>query len=894
MALTGKTISQLTKYTSTLTGNELFPLEYNGATYHVSQSQFSSNIYNINGTLTGDRVLSTGAYKLAIKWNAPFSAYNNIPTTNIFQVKSSTDENAISVWSNGSAAIGRNAIPVSGYGLTVDNGNNSGIYAGGIDVLGAVSAIGGSVIIGQYGAKAIFFNDNASTGYVLYNITDGLVVSSGQYAGAKYNTTVQNYDGKGLRVFGPTGNVAIGGSTFTDEGYKLDVSGSAIINDVLYLRKSDQINIINGKADSTSSSILISGRGQDWWYNNINKVNGLNGGAARNILIGNTIWSNITSASQNIVLSTGNAGGGLTNGNYNIFIGNNAGAGITNGSNNIHIGTHDGSFTAGLSDFLGLGNFDSAADEATGDVIIGGTVTGGYTNMYLGTGKRQRYFSNHNFTIQPTGARSTHANIGNLKLTLASGRGSGEGEGSVVIISASVPTVSGSTQQSLKEQFMVSNTLARATDMLGVQTLAEVNTITGTAFTTGGTLADGNHYYTIYAFDRFGNSGAVSYENSIPISGGGGSGSVQLSWNAIEDAAFYRIYFGDARGNYSNYVEVATNSYLDIGAAGTALTRTITNKATKYFFAQDGISIPRRTNAQMLATTYPMKGQTIFNSTDSFIYYYNGSSWINLSTDNLSQIATGSVTASVNAGSNIFNIISGSNTLVVVDNVGSVGIGTTSPSYKLDVNGLFRSVSGLRYIATGGGNEFFTIHDGTNALLRANSANGNIILGRGENFYVSSTQIVSTFSYDGGAFATVSKPIFQSFYINNGNGGAGSRTLIGIDITGNSAGNYTDFYVHRITNSIPIYSTATTYAYSNNDFHNAFNTNSGSTIIGSLSLNNSAKLQIDSTTQGFLPPRMTNTQRTNISSPAVGLMVYCTDATEGLYVYKSTGWTFIV
>jgi hypothetical protein len=56
----------------------------------------------------------------------------------------------------------------------------------------------------------------------------------------------------------------------------------------------------------------------------------------------------------------------------------------------------------------------------------------------------------------------------------------------------------------------------------------------------------------------------------------------------------------------------------------------------------------------------------------------------------------------------------------------------------------------------------------------------------------------------------------------------------------------------------------------------------------------SAKVQIDSTTQGFLPPRMTNAERTAIASPAVGLMVYCTDTVEGLYIYKSTGWTFVI
>jgi hypothetical protein len=56
----------------------------------------------------------------------------------------------------------------------------------------------------------------------------------------------------------------------------------------------------------------------------------------------------------------------------------------------------------------------------------------------------------------------------------------------------------------------------------------------------------------------------------------------------------------------------------------------------------------------------------------------------------------------------------------------------------------------------------------------------------------------------------------------------------------------------------------------------------------------SSRLTVNSTTQGFLPPRMTNAQRISIATPAVGLMVYCTDTTEGLYINKSTGWTFIV
>jgi hypothetical protein len=69
---------------------------------------------------------------------------------------------------------------------------------------------------------------------------------------------------------------------------------------------------------------------------------------------------------------------------------------------------------------------------------------------------------------------------------------------------------------------------------------------------------------------------------------------------------------------------------------------------------------------------------------------------------------------------------------------------------------------------------------------------------------------------------------------------------------------------------------------------------SNGTVFGTDTINASAMLQADSTTKGFLPPRMTNAQRIAIATPAVGLMVYCTDVVEGLYINKSTGWTFII
>ncbi len=66
------------------------------------------------------------------------------------------------------------------------------------------------------------------------------------------------------------------------------------------------------------------------------------------------------------------------------------------------------------------------------------------------------------------------------------------------------------------------------------------------------------------------------------------------------------------------------------------------------------------------------------------------------------------------------------------------------------------------------------------------------------------------------------------------------------------------------------------------------------TGIGTTTPHASAKLDVTSTDKGFLPPRMTSSQRTNIPSPAAGLMVYQTDGTAGLYYYNGSAWIYII
>jgi hypothetical protein len=66
----------------------------------------------------------------------------------------------------------------------------------------------------------------------------------------------------------------------------------------------------------------------------------------------------------------------------------------------------------------------------------------------------------------------------------------------------------------------------------------------------------------------------------------------------------------------------------------------------------------------------------------------------------------------------------------------------------------------------------------------------------------------------------------------------------------------------------------------------------GLLALGTNSPNASAILDITSTTRGFLPPRMTTTQRNAIASPATGLVVYDTTLNK-LAVYTGAAWETI-
>jgi hypothetical protein len=63
----------------------------------------------------------------------------------------------------------------------------------------------------------------------------------------------------------------------------------------------------------------------------------------------------------------------------------------------------------------------------------------------------------------------------------------------------------------------------------------------------------------------------------------------------------------------------------------------------------------------------------------------------------------------------------------------------------------------------------------------------------------------------------------------------------------------------------------------------------GKFLLGGGTQDASSKMQLNSTTEGFLPPRMTTTQKNTIASPASGLVVY-DSTTNKLCCYNGSTW----
>lgn len=230
-------------------------------------------------------------------------------------------------------------------------------------------------------------------------------------------------------------------------------------------------------------------------------------------------------------------------------------------------------------------------------------------------------------------------------------------------------------------------------------------------------------------------------------------------------------------------------------------TSTIANSAILDINSTDkGILLPRMTTAQRNAIASPATGLIVFDNTTSTFWFYDPQGWTELKT------------RWIRDGNNMYNA-----------NSGNVGIGTNTPTAKLDVLGGIRSV---KPGSSPAGSTISFSSSGSNPAI-------NIVRGDGSGAELRRWDL------------RINSDL--SFRLHESTSGL-QRLLI--DIDGRTA----------FGTSLPVFS---------------------------------ASLHVQSTTKGFLPPRMTKVQRNAIGSPSAGLIVWCNDC--GMFgeaqVFNGTYWT---
>jgi hypothetical protein len=108
----------------------------------------------------------------------------------------------------------------------------------------------------------------------------------------------------------------------------------------------------------------------------------------------------------------------------------------------------------------------------------------------------------------------------------------------------------------------------------------------------------------------------------------------------------------------------------------------------------------------------------------------------------------------------------------------------------------------------------------------------------------------------------------------SGNALAGFLSISGTDTTAFMTSFSGDGIISNTNNSLKIASTAVEISAKNGSIPAA-----------------SSLFTLTSTTKGFLAPRMTAAQKTAITSPATGLLIYQTDGTAGFYYYTGAEWS---
>ena len=396
----------------------------------------------------------------------------------------------------------------------------------------------------------------------------------------------------------------------------------------------------------------------------------------------------------------------------------------------------------------------------------------------------------------------------------------------------------------------------------------------------------------LIAYQTSGTKGIYHYDGTAwQIAGGDNLGNHTATEN-VQLGSHWLSGDGDNEG-------ITINTVGDVGIG----TSTPGSGAILDITATDGgILIPRMTLAQRNAIGSPATGLQIFqtDNTPGF-YYYNGTTWTSLGIDNLgNHIATQNIQLGSNWLSN-----DGDNEGIAVTTNGSIGFGTTSASENLQIHESSAASNFIGFTDTSTGSN--TLTDGSvigilnDDLYAWNRENNHLRFGTNNT----ERMIIQNDGNIGiGTTATTELNIGDNDtgidWISNGN-----YNLISDNTTIANVGS-SGLFVRPQFGTIGLHElnigdTDTGFDWTSDGNFRVLNNNvltmaftEDNTVgIGNATPNASAIVDIASTTQGMLTPRMTQTQRDAITTPATGLLVYQTDNTPGFYYYNGSAWTTV-
>lgn len=233
-----------------------------------------------------------------------------------------------------------------------------------------------------------------------------------------------------------------------------------------------------------------------------------------------------------------------------------------------------------------------------------------------------------------------------------------------------------------------------------------------------------------------------------------------------------------------------------------------------------------------------------------------------------------------------YNTAVGVNALLhTTTGIDNVAVGVHALNSNIDGDSNVAIGRSTLYTAT---SDDYTVAIGSSALQTQNgSTPGNVAIGYSAGKFLTTGSLNVFIGYLAGATGTV----------------AGANTLVGYRAGELLTSDYNTCLGYYACNAL---TTGGRNIIIGNSINAPVNTNSyqlniGDTLYGNLQNdqigigampNTSAALDVQSTTRGFLPPRMSTTQRDAITNPPEGLLIY-DNSTHKLSFYNGTSWVYL-